>query len=134
MRRFRFFLPMAVVLVLFVSFAYANEVVIDDAFTMNYMMDPEEEFYVWDPVMYQVDYTVNGDAGTTYKAVIIIKSMGDKLREVENHKPGSYTTIFTNLARSDDVGTHTVNYIVKLKIGATLLDKDTDTSQITVYP
>jgi hypothetical protein len=134
MKRFKFFLPLAVSLVLIASFAYAQEVMIDDAFTMNYMMEPETEFDVWDPVMYQVDYTITGDLNTTYKAVIIIKSMGDKLREVEKHKPGSYTTIFTNLARSDDVGTHTVNYIVKLKIGATLIDKDTDTSQITVYP
>jgi hypothetical protein len=116
------------------SFAYADEVVIDNAFTMNYMQDPQTEFFVWDPVMYQVDYTITGNASTTYKAVIIVKSMGDKLREVEKHKPGSYSTIFTNLARSDDEGTHTVNYIVRLKIGATLLDKDTDASEITVYP
>jgi hypothetical protein len=89
---------------------------------------------VWDPVMYQVDYTIIGNASTAYKAVIIVKSMGDKLRLVEKHKPGSYSTMFTNLARSDDVGTHTVSYTVKLKNGATLVDTDTDTSQITVYP
>ena len=133
MRRINLILPLVVMVALVASFAYADEVVIGDAFTMNYMMEPETEFYVWDPVMYQVDYTITGDPGTTYKATIIVNSMGDKLREVEQHKPGSYSTVFTNLARSDDVGDHTVNYTVKLKKGKALVDVATDTSQITVY-
>ena len=131
MRRIKLTLPLVVMVALVASFAYAQEVAIDDAFTMNYMQEPETEFYVWDPVMYQVDYTITGNPTTTYKTVIIIKSMGDKLKEVESHKPGSYTTIMTNLASDDDVGTHTVQYTVKLKKGG-LLDLDTDTSQITV--
>jgi hypothetical protein len=134
MRNLKLILPLVVMLALVASFAYADEVVIDDAFTMHYMMEPQAEFYVWDPVMYQVDYTITGDPGTNYKAIIVVQSMGDKLREVERHKPGSYSTLFTNLARSDDEGTHSVNYTVKLKKAKTLVDVDTDTSQITVYP
>ena len=134
MRRMKLILPVVVMVALIASFAYAADVEIDSAYTMNYMRDSETEFYVWDPVMYHIDYTITGDAGTTYKAIIIIKSMGDKLRTTEKHKPGSYTTINANLARDDDVGTHTVNYKIKLKKGSTLQDIDTDTSQITVYP
>ena len=134
MKHKRLIVTIGMIFVMAASFAYAEEVVIDDAFTMNQYQDPETEFYVWDPVMYQVDFTITGTAGQTYKAVIIIKSMGDTLREVQNHLPGSYSVNMLNLAGSGDVGTHTVKYTVKLKKGRTLLDVDTDTSQITVNP
>jgi hypothetical protein len=125
-------LPLVVILAVVASFAYADEVVIDSAYTMNYYMVPETQFCVWDPVMYNVDYTIVGVAGQTYTAVITVKSMGDTLKTTEKHKPGSYTTIFSNLAGAADVGNKTVNYQIKLKKGATLVDTETDTSGITV--
>jgi hypothetical protein len=112
---------------------YEEAVIIDDAYTMNYKRESETEFYVGNPVIYKVYYTITGNPDKRYKAIIIINSMGDKLREVKKHKPGSYTTKILNLADSDDVGTHTVTYNIKLRKRG-LLDIDTDTSQITVNP
>ena len=130
MRRIKLILPLVVMFALLASFAYADEVVIDDAYTMNYYMEPADVFEVWDPVMYNVDYTVTGSR--KYNVVIIIKSMGDTLKEVRKGvRAGSYTYVNTNLARDDDVGTHTVTYKVKLKKGG-LLDQDSTTSEITV--
>lgn len=131
MRKATLISAIAVALVLFASFGYAQEIVIDDAYTMNHMMEPATEFEAWDPVMYHVDYTITGNAGTTYIVKVIIKSMGDRIVLTEKHLPGSYTTVTTNLARDDDVGTHTVIYKVKLRKGG-LLDIDTDSSEITV--
>jgi hypothetical protein len=122
------------------AWAQAEEVVIDDWFTMNITQDPETVFNVWDPVMYQVDYYItNGTPGQEYKAVIVIKSMRDILKEVEYHtfvnESTIYTTTMLNLAGSGDVGIDkTVRYQVKLKEGGTLLDRDRETSQITVNP
>jgi hypothetical protein len=121
------------------AWAQAEEVVIDYWFTMNMTEALETEFYVWDPVMYQVDYRItNGTPGQEYKAVIVIKSMRDILKEVEYHTFVSDDTIYTtkmlNLAGSGDVGTKTVRYKVKLKEGGTLLYFDKQTSQITVNP
>jgi hypothetical protein len=113
------------------SFAYAEEgVEITDAYTMDYRMELADVFEVWEPVMYNVDYTVTGSR--KYNVVIIIKSMGDTLREVRKRvRAGSYTYLNTNLPRDDDVGTHTVTYNVKLKKGG-LMDQGSTTSEITV--
>jgi hypothetical protein len=122
------------------AWAQAEEVVIDDWFTMNMTQDPETVFNVWDPVMYQVDYYItNGTPGQEYKAVIIIRSMRDKLKEVEYHTFVSDDTIYTtkmlNLAGPGDVGIDKwVKYKIKLKDGSTLLDRDVVRSQITVNP
>ena len=131
MRRTRLIIPVLVMVAFIASFAYAEEgVEITDAYTMNYNMEPADVFEVWDPVMYNVDYTVTGSR--KYNVVIIIKSMGDTLREVRKRvRAGSYTHLNTNLARDDEVGTHTVTYKVKLKKGG-LLDQDSTTSEITV--
>lgn len=107
---------------------------IDDAYTMNARQVDQTEFDVSDSVMYHVDYTIFGDPGIRYKVILIIKSMGDTLREVVRSEPGSYSIKMTNLADGDDLGTHTVKYRIKLKKGRTLLDVDTDTSQIAVNP
>jgi hypothetical protein len=118
MRRIPVMLLVAIIVVLVGSFAYAAEVVIDDWYTMNYRQDPETAFCVWEPVMYVVDYTITGKGYKIYKAIIVITSMGDRLREVEKHKPGTYTTVFTSLPREDDVGEDiSVEYRVKLKGG-----------------
>jgi hypothetical protein len=109
-------------------------VAIDDAYTMNAHQVDQTEFEVSDSVMYHIDYTIFGDPGTRYKVIISIKSMGDKLTEVVRRRPGSYSTKMTNLADGGDVKRHTVTYTVKLRKGRTLLDVDTDTSQITVNP
>ena len=114
------------------AWAQAAEVVIDDWFTMNITQAPQDVFDVWDPVMYQVDYTITGEPGQEYKAVIIIRSMRDKLKEVEYHTPGSYTTKMLNLAGPGDVGIKTVKYRVRLKEGSLLHNFDKETSQITV--
>jgi hypothetical protein len=113
------------------SYTFAQEVVIDDAYTMNYRQEPQAEFSVWRPVLYNVDYTVTGNPNKTYRVVIVVRSMGDRLKAVQKQKPGSYTTILANLAGRGDVGTYTVNYTVKLKRRG-LLDVDTNTSQLSV--
>lgn len=131
MRRTRLIIPVLVMVAFIASFAYAEEgVEITDAYTMNYKTEPVDVFEVWDPVMYNVDYTVTGSR--KYNVVIIIKSMGDTLKEVRKGVlAGSYTYVNVNLARDDDVGTHTVTYKVKLKKGG-LPVRDSTTSEITV--
>ena len=112
---------------------------IDDWFTMNMEQGEQTEFYVGNPVMYEVTYRIEeGIADQEYKAVIVIKSMRDILKEVEYHTfvndETIYTTRMLNLAGSGDVGAKTIRYKVKLKDGSTLLDRDRETSQITVNP
>jgi hypothetical protein len=131
MKRTGLALALIVIMVLFATSASAQEIVIDDAFTMNYLQEPTTEFKVWDPVMYSVEYTITGNPGRTYKVIVVIRTMGDKIRITERQRPGTHTTVTSNLARADDVDTHTVTYEVKLKKGA-LLDTDSTTSQITV--
>ena len=107
---------------------------IDDAYTMNAHELDQTEFEVSDSVMYRVDYTILGDPEKKYSVILTIKSMGDTLKEVARHKPGSYSTAMANLAHDGDVGPHRVRYMVKLKNNRTLLDADTDSSRITVDP
>jgi hypothetical protein len=66
MRSIRLILPVVLFVTLAASFVHAapvEEVIIDDAYTMNYFMDRETGFCVWDPVMFNVDYTITGKAG-----------------------------------------------------------------------
>jgi hypothetical protein len=120
------------------AWAQAEEVVvIDDAFTMNYSQELETDFYVWDPVMYEVTYRITGGTqGQEYKAVIVITSMRDRLKEVEYHTyvddNETYTTRMLNLAGPGDVGDKWVKYKIKLKEGSTLLDRGGRRSRITV--
>jgi hypothetical protein len=141
MRKIGLIVPVIVLVALFASFAYAEEVaeevIIDNAYTMDYYMDeddPETEFCVWDPVIYNVDYTIFGKEGKTYKAIIIIKLQGKRrLRAVERHKPGTYTTTMIDLADDDDIGVRDVTYKIKLKRRGSLVDiSDPYTSQITI--
>jgi hypothetical protein len=84
--------------------------------------------------MFNVDYTITGRAGKIYKAIIIIRYKGERLRTVERHTPGSYTTTMKNIADGDDIGTRDVTYKIKLKRRGALVDiSDLVTSEITVF-
>jgi hypothetical protein len=103
-------------------------VIITDAYTYTtgpYTDEEEEtEFCVFDPVRFNVDYTIVGRAGRRYKAIIIIRYKGERLRTVERHTPGSYTTKMMNIVDGDDIGTRDVTYKIKLKRRGVLKDFD----------
>ena len=139
MRSIRLILPAILFLTLAASFVYAapvEEVIIDDVYTTDQYPYTDEvtEFCVWDPVRFNVDYTIVGRAGKRYKAIIIIRYKGERLRTVERHTPGSYTTTMKNIADGDDIGTRDVTYRIKLKRRGVLKDFDivTETDALTV--
>lgn len=136
MRSFKFILPVMLLVTLVAPLAQAaavEEVIITGAYTTDQYMDDASEFCVFDPIMFHVDYTISGEAGKSYKAIIIIRYRGERLRTVERHKPGSYTTTMVNTADGDVIGTHTVTYKIKLRQKGTLADiSDPETSEITV--
>ena len=136
MKKIRLIMPVALLITLIASFAYAEEeVIIDAAYTTNEYMDEETtEFCVWDPVVFNVDYTITGEARKTYKAIIVIRYKGERLRTVERHKPGSYTTTLINVAAGEDIGDpRNVTYKIKLKHRGVLVDiSDPVKSEITV--
>ncbi len=135
MRSIRLILPVVLFVTLAASFVHAaEEVIIDDAYTMDQYMNKETEFCVWDPVVFNVDYTIVGRDGRRYKAIIIIRYKGERLRTVERHTPGSYTTTMINIADGDDIGTRNVRYKIKLKRRGVLKDINTvtETEALTV--
>ena len=137
----RYILALAVVACFVASASYAEEIVINDAYTTNYMnfldgtATPVTEFQAGTPVLYVINYDIVGDPGTKYRVAIIVKSCGDKIRFTEIHGPGeNIISITTNIVGEDDVGAQAVDYVVKLKERGVkgLLDKAHETSEITV--
>ena len=93
--------------------------------------------------LFRVDYTVEGDPDTLYKAVIKVRALGDRWKNVEKRKPGSYTTkMGPSLTRKrhveDPVGEdpRPVKYKVILKepgvVG--IINRDSTTEELTVIP
>jgi hypothetical protein len=107
---------------------------INDAYTMNDMDEPATEFQVGDTVKYRIDYSISGDPFKKYKVVVIVNSLGDRIKLTEKHYPGdNYITVTSNwVDENDEPGTYTVKYKLKLKKAGVLLDVDKDTSEITV--
>ncbi len=139
MRSIRLILPAILFLTLAASFVHAapvEEVIIDDVYTTDQYKADAAEFCVFDPIMFNVDYTIKGRAGKRYKAIIIIRYKGERLRTVERHTPGSHTTTMINIADGDDIGTRDVTYRIKLKRRGVLKDFDTvtETDALTVVP
>ena len=136
MRHTKVILAMVAVALFCASGAFAAQVSIVDVYTMDMMQDPEDEFCVMRPVIYRIDYIIEGDPDTKYKAVIKVKALGDRLKTVEKHKPGSYTTkMGPNLTRKRHLGEpRTVKYKVILKepgeVG--IINRDSTTSELTV--
>jgi hypothetical protein len=137
----RYILALAVVACFVASASYAEEIVINDAYTTNYMnfldgtATPVTEFQAGTPVLYVINYDIVGDPGTKYRVAIIVKSSGDKIRFTETHGPGeNIVSLTTNVVRGDDVGPQTVKYVVKLKERGVkgVLDQDSATSEISV--
>ena len=138
MRHTKVILAMVAVALLCASgvFAAEAEVFIDNVYTLDMMQDPENQFCVLRPVLFRVDYTVEGDPDTLYKAVIKVRALGDRWKNVEKRKPGSYTTrMGPSLTRKRHVGDpRPVKYKVILKergvVG--IIDRVSTTSELTV--
>jgi hypothetical protein len=80
--------------------------------------DSESQFYVWEPVIYKAEYTVDGDSGTVYKALLKFRGFGKKLLFKRKVKPGTYVEIWTLLVpgRLEDDATITKTHVLKGKL------------------
>ena len=137
----KYFLVLALMACLFASVAYAEEIIINDAYTTSFMnvnggkFTPVTEFDAPTPVLYVIDYDLVGDPDKKYRVAIVVKSCGDKIRVTERVGPGkNIVSLTTNVVREDDVGVQTVQYVVKLKERGVkgILDRDSETSEIII--
>jgi hypothetical protein len=117
-----------------VSESQVPAVVIRDAYTCDGSGQPQRVFDPKEPIQYRILYDVQGDPGTQYKAVAIIRAFGKTYRTGAWHYPGTdYLLIKDKVVPGTAAGkTKTINYKVKLKLPGQLLDIEKTTSQITV--
>ncbi len=116
-------------------FAASGSIKILKVKTLNNEREPQTEFDLWHPVLFVIKYEITGKEGMRYKVKGIVKAAGKKMVVEQKRYPGVYR-IVTALLVPGHVrpGEKTIKYMVKLRKGRRLLDKDTATSEVTILP
>ena len=101
--------------------------------TLNNEKEPQTEFDLWHSVLFGIKYEITGDQGTRYKVKGFVKAGGKILVVKQKRYPGVHRMVTALLVPGHcRPGERTIKYMVKLKKGGELLDKDTATSEVTI--
>ncbi len=101
--------------------------------TLNNEKEPQTEFDLWHSVLFGIKYEITGDQGTRYKVKGFVKAQGKIMAVEQRRYPGVHRMVTALLVPGHcRPGERTIKYMVKLKKGGELLDKDTATSEVTI--
>ena len=141
MRKIRLILFLAVIVACtgMVARARAAEIVVNEAETVCPTYCPADTFGRNVPIGFHVSFTINGDPGDRYKAILTVnaKSLGEKIiKKYPKVSDGDVITFtdFRMIDGIDRLGRHTVKFQLKLKKDRELIDKQVVTEDIFVIP
>jgi hypothetical protein len=101
--------------------------------TLNNEKELQTEFDLWHSVLFGIKYEITGDQDTRYKVKGFVKAQGKILAVTQKRYPGVHRMVTALLVPGHcRPGERTIKYMVKLKKGGELLDKDTAPSEVTI--